>query len=308
MFHSIYIIKKNGVCVFAKHYMKSNLDDQLVSGLLTALGDFSAEALGSEPQAIQLKTNQQLSLVSYPEAHLVGVALADSRDHPALLSRLLKVILVKFSEEYHEEIKCDDPRLFQTSEKFSRNVDRILQFKVTSRTTWKLIGGNLIALSLVILLMSFLFSQLTPLTFILQLDSAGLPTIIFVDGINPSEFLILQLISSRITGVMMVVCVLGFFLPSLLSGYLAGNTKRGVISGIILSVFTGIITFIGGSFAQVVHGQFNLFWWFLTYFPLIISLSIICGYMGGYLKSRKRLWPLEGQKFFWLEVMRKKKD
>ncbi|MHA1144310.1 MAG: hypothetical protein ACTSRW_06190 [Candidatus Helarchaeota archaeon] len=65
MFHSIYILKDNGVCLYTRHYKPGRADDQLISGFMSAFGSFATEALGSELQSIRLRTHERLSILRY---------------------------------------------------------------------------------------------------------------------------------------------------------------------------------------------------------------------------------------------------
>lgn len=48
MIHNLYIIKRNGICIFHKKYGSLEEDPQSIAGLLTALSMFSNSIIGEE--------------------------------------------------------------------------------------------------------------------------------------------------------------------------------------------------------------------------------------------------------------------
>jgi hypothetical protein len=297
MFHSIYIIMENGVSVFSKHFKKMKVDDQLISGFMSALGNFSTEALGSDLQSIKLKTGEQLSILKYPYAPIIGIVIADPRDHATLISEVLTEILKEFTEEYRKQILARDPTLLGQTSKFNDKIDKILKDKIASRTILKMMIGNVVSFSLIVLITILIVAGVLQISKFIEEPLAGFPSINFADGISPEEFLTLQTITGTIIGFLMLIFVGIFFLPSVLSGYIAGNEKRGILNAILLGVITGILLFIGGLNRETQFGDFNIFWWFLIFSPLLILIAITCGYYGGHLKARRKLWPLEADKF-----------
>jgi len=297
MLHSLYIIMENGVSVFTKHYKKMKVDDQLISGFMSALGNFSTEALGADLQSIKLKTGEQLSILKYPYAPILGIVIADSRDHSTLIADILTEILREFTEDYRKQIVAKDPTLLGQTEKFNEIVDKILKGKIASRTILKMIVGNLVSFSLMVFITILIVAGVLRFSEFIEEPFAGFPDISFVDGIDPGEFFTLQTITGTIIGFLMLIFIGIFFLPSVLSGYIAGNEKRGIINAILLGLITGVLLFVGGLNRETQFGDFNIFWWFLIFSPLLIFIAITCGYYGGHLKVRRKLWPLEIDKF-----------
>ena len=260
---------------------------------MSAIGNFSAEALGADLQSIKLKTGEQLSILKYQYAPIIGIVIADPRDHPSLISEILTQILREFTEEFRKQIIAKDPSLSGQTDKFNQKLDNILNKKVSSRSIFKMIMGNLISHTLMVLIAILIIGGVLRLSEFLEGNLTGFSSINFVDGISPEEFLTLQTITGAIIGFLMVVFIGIFFLPSILSGYLAGSEKRGIFSAIILGVVTGVLLYIGGNIRETQFGEFNIFWWFLIFSPLLIFIAITCGFYGGRLKNRRKLWPLE---------------
>lgn len=289
MIYSIYIITENGVCVFTKHYKKSLVDDQLISGFMSALGNFSIEALGSELQSIKLRTGEQLSVLKHYKQSIIGVVLADPRDHPNLISSLLTAILNEFLIDYERPIIAKDPSLIGKTGDFDEKIDKLLKGKVASRTFLKMIVGNILSFSLMLAITILMIGGAMRLSVLVDDFLVTLSPIDFAE-LNAEELATLQAITGAIIAVLMIFFIGTFFLPSLLSGYIAGNEKRGIVNAILLGLITGVLLFIGGSRAT---GQLNIFWWYLLFSPLLIFIAITCGFYGGRLKARRKLYPLK---------------
>ena len=96
MLHSVYITLESGACIYAKHFIESKIDNQLITGFINALGAFATEALGSEMQSLRLQTGEQLAILRYAEGKtpIVGILVADARDNSKLIQNLLFIFLL----------------------------------------------------------------------------------------------------------------------------------------------------------------------------------------------------------------------
>lgn len=283
MFHSIYLTRRNGVSVYSRHYKEMKAEDQLVSGFVSALGSFSTEALGSDLQSVILQTGERLSILTSSDASVVGIIIADSRDHPALISKLLTEIIQEFIEIFQKDIAKNNPLLSTKTEKFNNNVDRILKGRTATRTILKGFLGNVLSFGLMILLSILLITGLLPLGPLLRDQFSSFPTIIFTDGINAQEFLVLEWITAYVVIVILLLLMGVYFLPAVLSGYMAGTRKRGIVNALLLGIFVCVVISIEVPF---------LLWWLILLSPITSLTAITCGYFGGYLKMRRKLWPL----------------
>ena len=297
MFHSLYIVLESGVCIFSKDFIEVGVESQLITGFLNALGAFATEALGSEMQSLKLQTGEQLSILKYTQSKtpLVGIVIADPRDNPKLIQRLLLRILTEFTSIFKRQLDIEKVMNVNVFKEFSYTVDTILEGKISSRTKFKMFLGVFIGL----VLMGFILLAFIPL--IIRLSSTGisnlnLPDIIFSDGdLSAQELQTLQTIVLVVIGAMMLFTCILFFLPTFLSAYIAGNRQRGIWTAILLGTSVAVIILIATPFIKSFL-DVNIFLWYIAFSPLLIFLALVCGFYGGRLKEQRRLYPLPTKK------------
>lgn len=292
MFHAVYIVLENGVCIFSKNFTKNKIDSQLFAGFLSALGSFATESLGSGMQSLKLQTGEQLSIIRYSQGKipLVGVALADPRDNSKLISNLLLQILTDFYSIFQRQLESGVTLNVNDFKEFSYSVDGILEGKVASRTRSKMVLGVLIGL----LLMGFILLAFIP-TFItisgFNISELDLPDIVFGNDLSSLEIQTLQTIILFVLGAIMIFTLIIFVLPTFLAAYIAGNRKRGIWTAILLGISVAFILLISSPFVTT-FTEVNVFWWYVTFSPLLLFLSLVCGFYGGNLKEQRKLYPL----------------
>ncbi|NVM03981.1 MAG: hypothetical protein HWN67_16740 [Candidatus Helarchaeota archaeon] len=292
MIDKIYIMYNNGVCVFEKIYYTSletiKTDSQLFTGFLTAIGGFAAEALGSGLQSIHLQTGEQLAIMRH-ESTMIGICIADGRDHEKLISSLLKKILDRFYQIFKREIDIMDASLLGKTDKFDKEVELILKNKASSRANWKmgvgiLIGFGLLALLTIVVLNRTILQYLPgPLFLAIVYDPLY---ILFFNSIGSSIGAILSLI-------MFFVAIL-FFIPSVFAGFLSGNRNRGLFAGIIITIIA-YLTLILATVQIKANLGVDLKGWFLSLSPLIFFLTLSVSYCAGYIAERKYLYSFPEQ-------------
>ena len=293
MFHSIYITTESGVCIFAKHFIPSKIDNQLISGFMNALGSFATEALGSGMQSLKLQTGEQLAILRFKDGKtpLIGIVVADGRDNPKLIQNLLSQILIDFYTIFQRNLEPQVSTTTDEFEEFSYTVDTVLEGKISARTNLQMLTGWIVGL----ILIGFIILSLIP-AFIelsnLNISELGLPNIIFSDDLTAEELQTLQAITLILIGALMGFNCVVFFLPTFLAAYIAGNRKRGIWTALLIGGSIGVIILIATPFIEAFI-EVNAFLWYVTFSPLLIALSILCGIYGGRLKERRRLYPLE---------------
>ena len=174
---------------------------------------------------------------------------------------------------------------------FGYIVDTILEGKVASRTRLKMFLGIVIGL----LLMGFILLAFIP-AFIklsnLQIAQLDLPDIVFSDELDVVEMQTLQTIVLVLVGALMGFTCIIFFLPTFLAAYIAGNRRRGIWTAILLGISVALIILIATPFVTQFI-EVNVFWWYITFSPLLLFLALVCGFYGGRLKEQRRLYPLQ---------------
>ncbi|HUY01640.1 MAG TPA: hypothetical protein VMV49_18905, partial [Candidatus Deferrimicrobium sp.] len=170
-------------------------------------------------------------------------------------------------------------------------VDTVLEGKISARTNLQMLTGWIVGL----ILIGFIILSLIP-AFIelsnLNISELGLPNIIFSDDLTAEELQTLQAITLILIGALMGFNCVVFFLPTFLAAYIAGNRKRGIWTALLIGGSIGVIILIATPFIEAFI-EVNAFLWYVTFSPLLIALSILCGIYGGRLKERRRLYPLE---------------
>ncbi|MFX0133877.1 MAG: hypothetical protein ACFFDN_09545 [Candidatus Hodarchaeota archaeon] len=288
MIDKLYIMYQNGVCVFEKIYYTSletiKTDSQLFTGFLTAIGGFAAEALGSGLQSMHLQTGEQLAIMRH-ESNMIGICIADGRDHDKLISSLLKKILDRFYQIFKKEIDITDASLLGKTDKFGKEVDAILKNKASSRANWKMVLGIIIGFGLLGLLTYGFLNR----TFLRNLPG---PLFLAI-GSDPIYILFINNLGSSIGGIlaliMFFVAIL-FFIPSVLTGFLSGNRSRGLIAGTIITIIAYITLTLATVQIKANLGV-DLKGWFLSLSPLIFFLTLSVSYCAGYIAERIHLYP-----------------
>ncbi len=298
MFHSFFIVTESGICIFEQHFRrKSRVDSQLISGFINALGAFSVEALGSGMQSLQLQTGEHLYIYPYKKIStvgLVGIVIADSRDNSYLVKKILHQILDDFSMIFEKNLQTGSFSEITPYKEFRYNVTSILEGRIATRTRLKMILGVFVGLLIVGLIIASLIPMFIKLS-TANIADLGLPPIDFSDNLSAVELQTIQAITLVIIGALMVFFLVVYFFPTFISAYIAGNRRRGIWAALLLGISIGTIlliaTFTGPPTGEL--SQVNAFLWYITFSPLLISLSLLAGIYGGRLKERRKLYPLD---------------
>jgi len=208
---ALYLIARGGTCIFKREYTKTEVDEQLISGFLSAIEDFARETFLDGLQEIKLQTGRTLIYGIWgKEGELLGAALADEEDHPKLVEEILNEVMTKFYSKYEADLKKETYDISRFEE-FTKNVDSLIVSKIKARGISTLTMGFVVGAAL----STILFLLLMPL---IQIHGELFPVIVFI-----------------------------WTIPSLLAGYIAGNRKLGAASAIMTSlVLLSIIRLASG--------------------------------------------------------------
>ncbi|MHA1385001.1 MAG: hypothetical protein ACTSR3_14730 [Candidatus Helarchaeota archaeon] len=281
---------ESGICIYEESLYEissASADTQIFSGFITAIGSFAVEALGSNLQSIQLQTGEQMALIKHKESKLLGICIADGRDHAKLLSNLLVKILDRFFELYKQDIKKQDGALFDKTKSFKNEIKEILKNKTMGREYWKMFLGIIAGFGILAFL---IFLSITK--FLLQ-KFPGPLFIIFIN--NPIYLLHIQSIGSNIGSIfalLMFFVAFLFLLPAFISGYLAGSRIRALFAGLIIVIGAFLVLGLGAIKINEMLGL-DLRSWFLAFSPLIFFLTLTVAFTAGYLVERLKLFSFE---------------
>ncbi|MHA1311557.1 MAG: hypothetical protein ACTSQO_11625 [Candidatus Helarchaeota archaeon] len=291
MIESIIIINAGGVCIYNKNFTVSKMDEQLLSGFLIAVSNFSKEVMSEgELQKIDAKDQKIVSYVD-KDTGLTIAAIADALDYDGLLLKILRKILKEFDKKYHNVL--DDPKISQYNQKFDSIAREIIDQSVSNRGKSKIILGLFVGIILVILLfdlqsiMLFIFAD----NYFSSLGPATGP----LDVLIPFAVFSLE---------MQLIGFLSFAPSGFVTGYIAGSRKRGLYIGFILSFSLLAYSIISLIVSLIIFHKFNLiilnslglFILLVTYLPLIIVITFVFSYIGGLLKDKNKLYPLPPEK------------
>jgi len=291
---SVFVINEHGSCIYERHYSKlEDVDSQIFSGFITALGSFALEAMGEDLQALQMAGNQQMVIRRHGVVPIIGVFIADRRDNLTLLNNLLQVILIEF---YHSFPKINDPQIKSITDKdedFKKFLDKTIKSKVSDRSLWFL--GPAAGLVLAVLAVFFIYqTTIGVLGGIQTLSHISIPGFIIdlTDGIDPTEFINIQTLVACGIGAIMVMLSTSFLLPGFVSGVISGSRRKGLWGSLLIVIVTFVITLIIENVNIFPSYQLNIFVFFVLMLPFEVVSIILTGYFGGYFAERRRLWPL----------------
>jgi len=295
---SFFIIGENGICIYERHYTNAEIDAQIFSGFITALGNFAIDSMGEELQQMKIK-HGRLSIVKHSFAPIIAVAIADDRDRGSLLYKILKVTLLEFYDRYYKEIKKDDPGIKAKTREFNPVIDDIIKkrFGIADRSYLSIIIGLLMAIglsSLIIFMFSMILSFTNPGVDIME-TIFGPIQIDLTNGMDVTEFEYIQRIALIVILVLVGVFISIFLAPVFLGSYYAGSTRNGLIVSMAHFGITLLVVVGTGTINIIPNYQVEIIPLFISFSPMLIALNVVIGYLAGAIKEYRKLWPLESE-------------
>ena len=126
MLHNVYLIHQHtGICLIHRKYGSIEFNQDLVSGFLTALKDFSVEFSKGSGELKVIDMQVFYLLLVFKEGVLITAA-ADKNDDAKITHKALIDIIDKFVGEFGDQLKkwSGDVRIFRD---FDQIIDEILQ-------------------------------------------------------------------------------------------------------------------------------------------------------------------------------------
>ncbi|MHA1276316.1 MAG: hypothetical protein ACTSQI_05880 [Candidatus Helarchaeota archaeon] len=293
MIHNLYIISEGGIAIYSKHFAKSDLDEQLISGFILAVGNFAMEAVGSGLKKIEMETGEQLFVYYDPSMNLTAAAITGANDYPKLVLSTLQEILSLFHQRFKEKVN-QAGNLGDISE-FDLELDKFMKDKTAKRDKKRfflgIVLGGLLLTFLYMLFWSDFFDAL--INFITEMENlVSLP--------QSQKYLTMIFTSGEFSFSLELNLIIIFTPSALLGGYIAGSRSKGKLLGLIfffvifLEALVGIILFNQDPVIQI--ATFLLLFALLIFIPLVMITSIIFSYLGGYLRDRRKLYPIPPDK------------
>ncbi|MFX1238676.1 MAG: hypothetical protein ACFFAS_08060 [Promethearchaeota archaeon] len=125
MLHNVYLIHQlTGICLIHRKYGSIEFNQDLVSGFLTALKDFSVEFSKGSGELKVIDMQVFYLMLVFKEGVLITAA-ADKNDDSKITHKCLTEIIDKFTQQFGEKLDNwgGDVRLFKD---FDQSIDKIL--------------------------------------------------------------------------------------------------------------------------------------------------------------------------------------
>jgi len=258
LIQAIWIITDTGQCIFSHKYIELDIDDQLISGLLMAFDAFSNESGIGGVQQIGGEDNQFI-YGSGSSSKLMIAALADKRDNPELVEKLMVKVSDIFQDKYKQYLGEDLSYIdLNTFDGFEVEIDSVLLKKIYNRGVGSTIFGTIVALALVAGAFILMYDFLAVAIFLVFL--------IFVPGLFIGALVAGKSIYGLVVSLITVSPIIGYYAYTIsTTGIALSDTLPAIISNIFLMAVT------------------------------YLSIAIVCGILGGGIIDRRRLFPLKDQ-------------
>jgi len=259
---AIWIITDTGQCIFSHKYVTLNIDDQLISGLLLAFDAFSNESGIGGVQQIGGEDNQ---FVYGSSGKLLVAALADKRDNPELVERLMVKISDIFQEQYKTYLTDISFVDLNTFTGFEREIDSVLLKKVYNRGVGSTFFGIIVALAITAGVFLMIYENILE-------GAIFLVFLIFVPGMLIGSLIAGKISYGLIVSGLTVTPIIGYYVREIVLDYLPqiestiAEAKRSLILNMVSNIMLMAITYI--------------------------TIALLCGILGGGVIDRKRLFPL----------------
>ena len=253
LIQAIWIITETGQCIFSHKYIKMDIEDQLISGLLTAFNAFSTESGIGGLQQIAGKDSQ---FVYGSAGKLLVACIANKIDNPKLVENLMN----KISDEFHEKYSkyLNDPTYIDINifNGFEDNIDQILFPKIFKRGVGSIIFGTIVTIALTI----------------------GALFLMIEIPYNPNL---------DIAFLLFLACIPGLFVGALV----AGKRNFALISTTVgILPITGYFAYDIGFGAGTLFTDSTILVIILM-IEQFLAIAILCAILGGSIVERRRLFP-----------------
>jgi hypothetical protein len=123
MIHNLYIIKRNGICIFHKKYGSLEEDPQSIAGLLTALSMFSNSIIGEE---IKIIATNNFKFYFKADDKCIFVTFNDNADCNESIQQKLENVRSLFYQKFPKLEQQYKSGNIQCFENFEENLEKIM--------------------------------------------------------------------------------------------------------------------------------------------------------------------------------------
>jgi len=256
----------NGSLLYSNHFSEGErFDDNVLIGFFASLANFSREALETDIEHIDLGHDNKLILFPHSSEKLLATAIVSSIDDNELIMNILRNILQDFIGDFAPDYNPDNIK--------EEEMNVIIEENISGKISYPLVKR---------LIFSWLL--LIPLCILLNFINITSGDIIFQNLYLEKEIYTQEEIYTEVLPTMirisLIILLIVFILPNLISGYLVLNEKFAYLNSVIYIILIMVIYFftIESLFAYVI----------LAYLPLVFLISIGFSYIGfRFAKKRK---------------------
>ena len=267
MIKRLYIMRFNGTLLYSKHLTEGErFDDNILIGFFASLANFSREALESEIEYIDLGHDNKLVLFPHSSEKLLATAIVSSIDDNDLIMKILRNILQDFIGAFAPDYNPDKIN--------EEEMESIIDLNVSGKISYPLLKRLIFSWLLLIPLCIFLnFINITSGDYIFQ-------NLYLEKDIYTQEEIYTEVLPTMIR-ISLIILLIVFILPNLISGYLVLNEKFAYLNSVIYIILIMLIYFftIESLFAYVI----------LAYLPLVFLISIGFSYIGFRLAKKRKI-------------------
>ncbi len=247
------------MCIYTYNFRKSiDIDEQLLSGFLSAIGSFAQQTFQTGLQTINIENGQKMNFYVEKQTKLIFVAISDTRDNNSLLEHLLAEIALKFNHEMEQHLNSTERGCLDNYKKFNNTIITVVKGRDKDRSRKTMLEG-LFTGTVILIMIFYAFSPL----FIQFMGNL----IIYIS-------LIILFIS------------IGLLSSTFVSGYFAGNPKMGTTNGFI---FFALVLIVVSFFYP-----YSFYMWIIAS-PFAIIICAAAGFYGGLMCDKRKLYPLKEQ-------------
>lgn len=256
MFHNLYVIDA-GVCLYSYDFIENvAIDDQLLSGFLSAIGSFAQETFQSGLQTIKILDGQKLIFYLEKTQKLTFCAIANEKDNDHLLETLLAEIAQDFVIQMANILNSENRPALDEYKKYDSTIQNKLKNKSKLRNKKSMTIGFAVGFSIA-MIFTFFMSLINPM----------------IRSISSKQVFMMYFL--------LLLCV-SFSVYSGIGGYLAGNSQFGSITGLLFFLIISLVIAL----------DIEVFLSYLYIMPYCLIICIASGYFGGVLQDRRKLYPL----------------
>ncbi|MHA1314347.1 MAG: hypothetical protein ACTSRB_10600 [Candidatus Helarchaeota archaeon] len=295
MIYDLFIITEGGLGIYHKSFAHSTIDDQLLSGFLTAISDFSKETMGEKLSKIDVQT-EQLVIHFDRTLKITIAALASQKDNLSLIKKTLMEIAEAFYLQFKDYLLKGKLDISVIREKFDPTVEQIVENKIRKRG-WQMDLLGLAIGGLILVLFSFIT---------INFLSDFLSRYFFTGGTSYEPLTNLFNFAS-ITARLQFFLLIGIVPSAIAIGYISGSSKWKHAFGLTLIlvgtflVSNWLLGFVAGQAqrARVFELSINAITInliIILYLPLYLLSCFIFIYIGGLSLEKRYFYPIPPEK------------